>query len=159
MSASKRRVYSVLIAAVVVAAVAAAGFTGVISASQFTQPNYDPATSSISFVSFCAVGSGGPADGDITDVELETLEYNGEEKQWQVSFNVADGATVDYLVLKGGSSNSPHGYLLRVDDPVSPVSVFGGQDDGMYTDLTGSFPTDFNRDRTCLAGDSGVKFD
>jgi hypothetical protein len=159
MSAPSRQAYSVVVVAVVVGVVAAVGFTGVISASQFTQPNYDPQTPDVSFVSFCAEGDGGPTADDIT-VSFETLTYNGETKDWQVSYTTSDDVTVDYLILKGGNlDRSPNAYLLKVDDPVSPVSVFGGQDDGTYTTVEAEFPSGFDATNTCLAGDSGTKFE
>lgn len=157
---TRHQAYATVIGAVVVGLVVATAFTGVISANQETQPTYDEQTADISFVSFCSDGTTTDLTKGTVSTSFDTLTYNGETKDWQVSYTLSEGVTVDYLILKGGKlGTSPGAYVLKVNDPTSPVSVFGGMDDGEYEDVTDDFPDAFGEDNACLMGDSGVKFE
>jgi hypothetical protein len=156
MDISNSRRYAVVAAALVVAVVAATAFTGVISAINGSNSTYDTDKADISFVSFCKEnGSAGtaPSSDSIVEVTFEEITKDGVTKVWQVSYDVADSPTVDYVILKGGNENSPTGYIIRIDDPTSPVTVFQG------SEIDVQFPEDFGEGNACLAGDSGVKFD
>lgn len=154
--ATLRQVSAVMIAALVIGGGGAVAFTGVISASG-TTPNY-PNAASVSFISFCADGAGGPTEDDVSVTPVLTDTYD-ETKLWTVSFTTSNSPTVDYVILKGGNvGTSPGGFLLKIDSPVSsPISVFDSNAVDISNDYT--FPNDFGDGNSCLGDDTGVKFE
>jgi hypothetical protein len=163
--------YAVVAAALLIGLAATGGFaTAAMSSQGGTYDTYDPVDdgpgdhdpiddgpfdtnrADISFVSFCNLEGNPPA---INDVTFEEQTVDGVTKEWQVSYDPPN-AQFDYLILKGGSAQSPNGYIVKIDNPMSPVSV----SDTDATFLAGvTFPGSFGPDNACLGNDVGVKFE
>ncbi|WP_136589285.1 hypothetical protein [Salinigranum halophilum] len=121
----------------------------VASAQPIANDTYDTNRADISFVSFCNVGDTAPS---IESATFEQQTIDGVTKDWTVAYEPPE-EPVDYVILKGGSSNSPNGYVLKIDSPTSPVTVFQGEN------IIEDVPQNVGAGDGCLEGATGVKFE
>lgn len=154
--------YAVVAAALIIGLAATGGFaTAAMSGEGGTYETYDTVDHSppvheyntdraaVSSVSFCNLDGSPPAIGG-EGVSFDSQTVDGVTGEWSVSY-APGNAQMDYVLLQG-SDDSGAAYVVKIDNPTSPVSVHD-RNARVLDDPT------FGQDDACLGNDVGVKYD
>ena len=161
--------YAVVAAALLIGLAATGGFaTAAMSSQGGTYDTYDSVDGSansvdhsppvheyntdraaVDAVSFCNLNGMPPAIGG-ESVSFDSQTVDGVTGEWSVSY-APGNAQMDYVLLHG-SDGSGAAYVVKIDNPTSPVSVHD-RNARVLTDPT------FGQDDACLGNDVGVKYD
>jgi hypothetical protein len=154
--------YAIVAAALVVGLAATGGFaTAAMSGEGGTYDTYgmvdhsppvheyDTDRAAVSAVSFCNLDGSPPAVGG-EGISFDSQTVDGVTGEWSVSY-APGNAQMDYVLLHG-SDDSGAGYVVKIDNPTSPVSVHD-RSASVLDDPT------FGQDGACLGNDVGVTFE